>query len=166
VAAVFDNLKSMMCGEYTHVVFPQYLEIKEWDHKLFTRCDDYQRNQFESLRLISLFGNWNKRLSLNWKVNTYQDGSGSWSSIIPCKSLEEAIETARGIVDAQDYLSDSDYEFCLKYGIAVDEAKNAARIARRVEGIERKIADRKKDLSKLEDELRRAKDGVKPFTPA
>ena len=157
---VFDNLKAMMCGEYTHVVFPRPIEIKEWDHKLFTRCDDYHRNQFESLRLISLFGEWNKRLSLSWRVNTYQDGSGSHTSIIPCKSLEEAIETARRIIYAQDYLSDNDYEFCLKYGIAIDETKNSARIARRVEGIEMKIADRKKDLSKLEDELRIAKEAV------
>jgi len=162
VSGVFDNLRSMMCGEYTHVVFPQYLEIKEWSHDLFTMRDDYNRNQFEALSLISLFGNWNKRLGLNWKVNTYCDGSGSWKNIIPCKSIEEAVEVAKGIVDAQDYLSDSDYEFCLKHGIAVDEGKNATRISRKTENIEKQIADRKKQVERLEDDLRIIMEKEKP----
>lgn len=154
VRDVFENLKSMLCGEYTHVVFPDNIEIKEWDHKLFSRNDDYNHNQFESLRLISLFGNWNKRLSLNWKVNSYQDGGGSTTNIIPCKSLEEAIEKAKEVVYAKDYLSHNDYKFCIKYGIPIEEEKNSIRIAKQKEGIERDIIQAKERLAKLEDNLK------------
>jgi hypothetical protein len=154
VQEVFDNLKAMLCGEYTHVVFPSYdVKIEEWDHKLFTTCDDYHRDSFESLRLISLFGDWNGRLSLSWKANTYRDGSGSCTAFIPCKSLEEAIERAKEIIYAKEHLSDKDYEFCLKYAIPVDEVKNAARLDKKAEYIKQQIAAERERLAKLEADL-------------
>lgn len=154
VIEVFENLKSMLCGEYTHVVFPGNVEIKEWDHNLFSRNDDYCRNRFESLRLMSLFGNWNGRLKLNWKVNSYQDGSGPGTDIIPCKSLEEAIEKAKEIIYAKKDLSNTDYMFCLKYGIPVDEEKNSIRISKKAEIIKSAIIKGKENLEKLESELK------------
>lgn len=154
VGEVFDNLKAMLSSEYTHVLFPGYkVEIKEWDHRLFSTNDDYRRNSFESLRLISLFGEWNGRLSLSWKVNTYRDGSGSSTKIIPCRSLQEAVELAKEVIYAKDHLSDEDYEFCLKYAIAVDKDKNAKRLADKSECIKKQIADQKEQLSKLESDL-------------
>jgi hypothetical protein len=152
---VFDNLKAMICGEYTHVVIPDYsgIAIKEWDEKLFSSHDDYNRERFDSLRLISLFGEWNGRLNLAWKVNTYRDGSGSSTSFFPCRSLQEAIEKAKEIIYAKEHLSDKDYEFCLKYAIHVDEVKNATRIAKKTDYIKQQIAVERERLSKLEDEL-------------
>lgn len=154
VEEVFENLRAMMCGDYTHVLFPTYdIEIKEWDHRLFSTSDDYHSNCFESLRLISLFGEWNGRLALTWKVNAYRDGSGSSTTIIPCKSLQEAVEKAREIITAKEHLSDKDYAFCLKYGIQVDEAKNATRLEKKADSIKKQIVESKDRLAKLETDL-------------
>lgn len=154
VEEVFDNLKSMMSGEYTHVLFPDYdVEIREWDHKLFATGDGY-RNSFDSLRLISLFGEWNGRLSLGWKVNHYRDGSGGAKRIIPCRSLKEAVEKAKEIICAKEHLSDGDFVFCLKYSIPVDEAKNAKRLGGKAAYIKKQMADTSERLAKLEADLK------------
>jgi hypothetical protein len=153
VRTVFDNIKSMIRGDYTHVVFPDPVEIKVWGPDLFSIRDGYHRNQFESLRLISLFGEWNGRLSMSWKVNTYRDGSGGATKIIPCKSLQEAIFEAKEIIYSKEHLSDNDFEFCLKYAISVDKIKNTARIERKKESIERQIAQRKTQILELVAEL-------------
>lgn len=154
VEEVFDNVRAMICGEYTHVVFPGYdVEIKAWDHKLFSTANDYYGDRFESLRLISLFGEWNGRLSLSWKANTFRDGSGSTTSFIPCKSLEEAIEKARDIIYGKKDLSDKDYAFCLKYSIPIEKDKNDRRLANKAEYIQKQIAERNEQLAKLEADL-------------
>lgn len=41
-----------------------------------------------SFRLLSLFGN--SKGQLDWKLNTYADGSGSYTECIPCASKEDA----------------------------------------------------------------------------
>lgn len=154
IREVFDNLKSMLCGEYTHVVLPSYdIEIMEWDHNLFAACDDYHRQMFESLRMISLYGNWNGRLKLSWKVNGYSDGSGGSKQFIPCKSLQEAIEASRAIIDAKSDLSDHDYNFCVKYGIPIDNVKNSDRLKNKADYINKQIADSKDRIAKLEADL-------------
>jgi len=154
IREVFDNLKAMLCGEYTHAVLPSYdIEIMEWDHSLFASCDDYRRGMFENLKMISLFGNWNGRLGLSWKVNGYSDGSGSSNQFIPCKTLQEAIEASKEIIEAKPHLSDHDFKFCVKYGIAVDEVKNAARIDAKNNYIQGQITENKNRLAKLEADL-------------
>jgi hypothetical protein len=154
IREVFDNLKAMLCGEYTHVVLPSSeIEIMEWDHKLFTSCDDYGRGLFENLKMISLFGNRNRRLGLNWRVNSYGDGSGSSRQFIPCKSLQEAIDESKAVIDAKPHLSDHDFKFCVKYGITVDEAKNTVRLAMKSKYIQDRIATNKEQLEKLEADL-------------
>jgi hypothetical protein len=151
VQGVVDNLKAILTGEYTHVVLGSG-EIKEWGHDLFANSDNYNY-RFESLRLISLFGEWNGRLSLGWKVNHYQDGSGSSTPFHPCRSLQDATEKAKEIIYAKEYLSDESYALCLKYGIPVDEAKNAARLADKANCVKKQIADARNRLAKLEADL-------------
>lgn len=153
---VVGNLRSMMCGEYTHVVIVNhtYTQILEWDHKIFSNSSTYSSERFESIRLISLFGQWNgRRLSLSWKVNSYQDGSGREKEFIPCKSLNEATREVREIIESRECLSDDDYALCLEYGIPVDEAKNNARIKEKRERKEKEIATIKGSLAKKEAEL-------------
>lgn len=155
IREVFDNLKSILSGEYTHVVLPNYdVEIMEWDHKLFAVQDDYRRGMFESLKMLSLYGEWNGRLKLSWRVSDYRDGSGGSKTFIPCRSLQEAIEASKVIIDGKPHLSDSDFNFCVKYGIAVDEVKNAARIVGKSNYIQGQITDQKNRLAKLEADLK------------
>ena len=155
VKEVFDNIKAMLCGEYTHVVIPGYhgVEIEKWDERLFTSHEGRYDSSFESMRMVSLYGDWNGRLTLGWKVNTYRDGSGSSTSFYPCRSLQEAKNKVQEIIHAKEYLSDSDHQSCIKHGIPVDEAKNAARIAGKAEYIKKQIADSMERTAKLEADL-------------
>lgn len=157
VAAAFEHIKAVLCGEYTHIIFNDYdgPEIAEWNAELFSISEGYGENKrFDGIRMVSLFGNWNKRLELGWRVHSYSDGSGSGrTSFTPCKSLQEAVQKAGEMINAKDHINDKDVEFCFKHGIPVDEAKNAARLAAKTEGINRQIEDAKTRLSKLEADL-------------
>ena len=148
---VFDNLKSMLCGEYTHVVLLAYnIEIEEWEPDLFATCE---HRRFEKLKMISLYGNWNGRLGLSYNINSYGDGSGGSNRFIPCKSLQEAVKASKAVIYAKPTLSDHEFNFCVKYGIAVDEAKNTARIATKNKRIKEQIMENNKQLAKLEADL-------------
>lgn len=155
VYEAFENIKAMLCGEYTHVVIPTYSELKieEWNEKFFARSED-RRDTFDSLRLISLYGDWNGRLQMGWRINTYSDGSGSHTKFFPCRSLHEAVEKAKELIYAKDKLSTGDYQTCVKYSIPIDEVKNIARIQAMREGKEKEIASAKKTLEIREAELK------------
>ena len=154
VKEVFENLRAILRGEYTHVIITDYddLRIEEWTEKSHTAEDIFGKPR-RKLRLISLFGEWNGRLELGWKINTYKDGSGQDIRFIPCRSLQDAVKKAEEIISAKRALSDGDYQFCLKYGITVDESKNATRIQRKREQKEKEILETKERLRKQEAEL-------------
>lgn len=157
VERVFAHIKSVICGEYTHIVFNDYggPQIKEWDAELFSKADGYGDNKrFDGIRLVSLFGEWNGRLGLDWRVHTYSDGSGSGrTSFTPCKSLQEAIDVVSKIIGSKEYITDGDVEVCLKYGIAIDEGKNLERLRKKRESKEKEITATIERLRKQEIEL-------------
>ncbi len=155
VREVFDNIKAILCGEYTHVVILGYSDIKieEWNENFFSTSKNYDRTCFKGLRLVSLFGEWNGRLGLGWKVNSYEDGSGSSTRFFPCRSLQDAVEKAKEIIYTKDYLSDDDYQFCLKYGVTIDGTKNSERIKKKRESKEEEIQATKEKLAKEEADL-------------
>lgn len=157
VNRVFEHVRSAITGEYTHVVFNTYsqLEIKEWDAELFSKTEGYgEGKRFDGVRLVSLYGMWNGRLELDWRVHSYSDGSGSGSShFTPFKSLQVAIDFCEKTINAKNHLTDNDVKFCHEYGIAVDEVKNAARIERRKGEIMKEIARKKESLLEFERKL-------------
>lgn len=157
VKKVVNHIKSVLCGEYTHIVFDDYRgpKIAEWDAELFSMHEGYGENRrFDGIRLVSLFGVWNGRLELDWCVHSYSDGSGSGrTSFTPCKSLQEAVEIAAAVINAKDHITDGDVEFCMEYGIPVDGVKDAARIARRRCEKEKEIVAQTLRLSQLEADL-------------
>jgi hypothetical protein len=153
VETVMDNVKSMLCGEYTHILWQNYssLEITEWGPDSFVSVD---HRSFDGIKMISLFGEWNGRLELGWRMNSYRDGSGgSWYKFVPCRSIEEAVTAASNIINAKEYLSDNDLKFCLKYEISVDAVKNADRIKKKREYKEKEILATKERLSAQEADL-------------
>lgn len=155
VERIVEHIKSVICGEYTHILMNDYNgpEIAEWDAELFSRTDGYgEDRRFDGVRLCSLFGIWNGRLELDWRVYSYSDGSGA-KSFVPCKSLRDAVEKAKAIIDAKDHLSDKDYEFCLRHGIDIDPVKNAARIESKAECVRKQMERHKKELAELEAKL-------------
>ncbi len=156
VEKVFENIKSVLCNEYTHIVFKDYhgLIIEEWNVELFSQDDRYGENRgFNGIRMVSLYGVWNKRLEMDWRVYDYRDGSGSSEKFTPCKSLQEAIDYCAGVINSQDCISDKDVDLCLKYNIPVDKEKNAKRIKMKRDLKEKEIAQTKERLEKQIAEL-------------
>jgi hypothetical protein len=154
VDRVFERIKSVICGEYTHIVFFNYngFEIKEWNAELFSKKDDSGR--FAAIRLVSLYGYWNGRLELDWRMNEYADGSGhEHSKFIPCKSFQDAVDVCARTIDAKDHLCDSDVTFLLEHGLPLDEKKNAARIEKKKEYVKKQIAQTQSQVAKFEAEL-------------
>lgn len=152
VKEIFEHIKSILCGEYSHVVFKFYngYEIREWNADLFSISEN---GKFDSIRLVSLFGFWNGRLKMDWRVNRYSDGSGSDTTFYPFKSLSDAIEYCKKEIYAKEKLSDSDYNFCIKHSIAIDKEKNAERIRLKTEDKEIAIVKARQQLERLETEL-------------
>jgi len=119
---------------------------------------DYGR--FEGLKMVSLFGEWaDKRLGLSWRINTYKDGSGTSTTFFPCRSFEDAVEKAKEIIYSKERLLDEDYQFCINYGIPIDQIKNTERIKLNSESKERQILETKKKLEVYKAELAKIVDG-------
>jgi hypothetical protein len=93
--AGLENLDQFLAGKITHFVEHCYgpPKIKTFKEAL-EQTDDYGR-RVKDLKLLSLFGRSGGDLA--WRVNDYQDGSGSWREMTPCLSREEALEVARKV---------------------------------------------------------------------
>lgn len=80
-----ERLEDFIENRITHVVVLGYTD---YEIKTLSEFEaDYDRYD-KGLRLISLFGD--SKGNLSWRVNRYKDDSGSWQTIIPCGSEEEA----------------------------------------------------------------------------
>jgi len=62
------------------------VEFSDYD----TSIADKEYGRFDSLRLVSIFGRTDGELE--FRRNDYSDGSGSWRTVIPCETKEEALE--------------------------------------------------------------------------
>jgi hypothetical protein len=94
-------------GRFTHAVViewngPQIVTLNE----ALTYLEDKRE---KGMKMLGLFGTEKYRLGtppyrlkdrkMEWKVNRYSDGSGSWSLVIPCYSEQEAHEKVQEIVN-------------------------------------------------------------------
>lgn len=154
-----NRIEAFLSGEITHILFTDYeLEIIEVGLDGFSQYDNhYGDRRFEGIRLVSLFGNYNKRLPMDWKLNDYRDGSGNNKTFIPCKSMAEAISAAKEIIYAKEHLTKIDFDFCVKHGIPVDEVKNTARIEKEKESLQVNIDKYKKTIIEWEEAMGKLK---------
>lgn len=120
-----EFLNDFLDGKLTHYVitgwFPRIHGVgkPERDHL------DYDR----PFKLITLFGahasdknsSYSGDLNLNWRVNEYRDGSGTWRGMIPCTSLEHAKEELKKCNDENlknENISVGSYvDICTEYGL-------------------------------------------------
>lgn len=152
---VFDQIKNFISGEITHIIFYGYeIRIEQVGIDSFAKYEhNHGCQSFDGIRLLSLFGECNGRLAMDWRMNSYRDGSGSFQKFIPCKSLQEAVEKAKEIIYSKDHLSDKDHEFCIKYGIPIDVDKNSERLRKKREYAQDQISKTKAHLAKQEADL-------------
>ncbi len=82
-----DQLISFVSGRSKFIVMDTYsdVEISDYDESI----TDKEYGRFDALRLISVFGRSDGELE--FRKNNYSDGSGSWRTVIPCETKEEAL---------------------------------------------------------------------------
>ena len=145
-----EYLEEFLDGAITH-----YVTVETYsDSRIFALKDtnsEYDRKHF---RLLGLFGK--TEGDVTWRLNEYRDGSGGWTTVIPCKSYEEALEEMQRYLDEQtnNKTNSSLIELAEEYNLQLPE------------GYKQKVADRKKknkqrEVKKLEVQLAKARDEVK-----
>lgn len=82
-----DLLIDFISGDVKYLVTESYgsIDIEEFNDTIVSK----DGNRFDSIKLLSVFGRTDGDLA--YKVNQYNDGSGSWKTIYPCKTKEEAL---------------------------------------------------------------------------
>ncbi|MBE3122227.1 MAG: hypothetical protein IMZ58_08495 [Thermoplasmata archaeon] len=114
------NLDAFIDGKITHLLMTDYrIEIIEWGSKE-SKCD----YDHKDLKLCVLFGCSNG--NLEWRINAYHDGSGSYKTFVPCCSYEEAVQKAQEYVDLcskeekkSSYMAGNLIEAAKKYPITI-----------------------------------------------
>lgn len=82
-------------GRITHVVRPGYSKMIEPIEEAVVRTDAYGRREYQLIGLLPYHDR-----DGHLKINTYSDGSGAWTDVIPCKSLDEAHRVVRELFAA------------------------------------------------------------------
>lgn len=154
------NLFDFIEGKVSH-----YVEVPSYGVAKIYEREEAKETIFKregKQRLLSLFGKSNG--DLQWRINQYSDGSGSYYKVYPCKSLEDSHEKAREVchdVFAQ-YLSgkrksiDGPKWFAFADSVGADipnkvkekiaEAKRSG-IESRIERLTKDIEDAQRELS-------------------
>jgi hypothetical protein len=81
----------------------------------------YCEKQFEDLRLLSLFGN--SKGDLFYKINKYNDGSGSDTKIFLFKTLKEAKEKLKELYENKKSYDDETIEIYKKHNLTFNKEK-------------------------------------------
>ena len=81
----------------------------------------YGNITFDSMRLLSLYGNPDK--SLEFRVNAYSDGSGSDSPVAFFKSKEEGLAFMQTEFDNVKQYSENYLDIAEKYSLKIDSEK-------------------------------------------
>lgn len=93
--AALQKIVDFMEGKITHYVKNEYgYDILTAEEAL--KYVDGTRER--GLKLITLFGM--EKDNYAWRVNEYGDGSGGWTTLIPCSSYEEACSCLQNIFNA------------------------------------------------------------------
>ena len=157
-----DLLRAFLGGEITHYALLSYNPkiITADDTATFQIENYYGDTKVEATKLITVFGSSDGKL--DYRINQYRDGSGSYETIIPCRSYGEAVGHVQKYCDeaiAQYKANESpsrsfDFDKWLKIDgivipdevIRMSKADNAKRLT---EKIAKSRAAREKEESEL-----------------
>lgn len=151
-----ERLIDFISGDVKYIVVDSYgsLEICEYDETITTR--EYGR--FDSIKLLSIFGKTDGNLS--YGINTYNDGSGSYKQVYPCKTMEQALSILKEqffIKIEKNGVNDMLYKTAEIYNIEIPESrmveykeKKRKEIFQNIESYTRVVEGYKQDLLKYE----------------
>jgi len=156
-------VEDFILGKITHFVtdreYGRGVKVVTWDEFMIDK-DDRGRNTGD-IKLLSLFGR--SKGNLEWRRNTYYDGSGGWNAAIPCLSYDEALQAAAEKVEAhwdayrsgdiKVWLLDDTIKSAQALNLGVpDDIANAHQVFRR-EALEGQVAKAREDLAAKEAAL-------------
>jgi hypothetical protein len=107
------------------------------------RCD--------GLKLVTLFGRSNG--SLNYRINTYMDGSGSSKEVYPFISYEEAFGKFEELVLSKE-VNEKVIETAKKYSIVLDREKVSQYYAKQESYLTKEIGKSKENMDKMTARLK------------
>lgn len=119
--------------------------------------DDWYGKKYNGLKLFSVFGD--SQGNIDYRINQYNDGSGSWEKIYVFRTYDEALNKIkeRAIEKINEgHFSETDKNTCSKLGIIFDTDTLHKILGILSEDIKKKIVDSQKRISegqKAEEEL-------------
>lgn len=146
----FKKLDLFLAGAFTHLIITKWsgLEIVEFG----AETEDYNTR---NIKLLTLFGRAGGEL--NWKLNTYSDGSGCSYIAEPCFSYEDALEKAQVKINAiveEKGASDDLIWFSKKHKLHISKRAIADFMEKRIDREKGNIAEKEKILKKAKLELK------------
>jgi hypothetical protein len=110
------------------------------------------RKNFDSMRLLSLYGKSDG--SLEFRINSYSDGSGSDNPVVFFKSKEEALLFMQNEFDKIKEYAYYHLVMAGKYELKLDSKKLEAYSQKQKEGINKQIEETKLKLDDLKKQLK------------
>jgi hypothetical protein len=156
-----ERLEDVLEGKFSHFVTGNYggYEIMTKERGL-DQGDRYDKK----LKLLSLFGDTGG--DLEWRLNDYRDGSGSWRQVYPCASEDEARSKLIDLcnADLDDWRKGSKNNYYLscavssleKIGAPIPDDAKAAQQKHLTEAAQKQIAEASKVLKQAEAALAKA----------
>lgn len=121
-------------------------------NSLFDTFDGYYGSKrFDSMRLLSLYGRTDG--NLEFRINSYSDGSGSDDEVTFFKSKEKALIFMQNEFDKIKEYSNDNLEVAKKYGLKLDEEKLKTFQDKKKEKIHKYITETELKLEGFKKEL-------------
>lgn len=154
---VISNLADFLSEEDKWVVSCYYSSwyVEKFDSDGIDKLDKidedhYSSRNFSSLRLLSLYGNSDG--NLQWKINTYSDGSGSDSDVAFFHTKEAALEFLQRKLNKIKEYNEELIKTAKRLGLVLDENKIQKYKDDRRESIKKNICNLQKQI---EDQIKR-----------
>jgi len=119
--------------------------------------DDYRRKRFDSMRLLSLFGDTDGNVS--YKINEYSDGSGYDKEVEFFNSKEAALCYMQNRLDSINSYSSHDLKNATNFGLKLDEHKLYLYNEKCKKVLQDEICKIKKQLEEAESKMSQYKNG-------
>lgn len=116
------------------------------------------RVKFDSMRLLSLYGKSDG--NLEFRVNTYSDGSGSNDPVVFFKSKEEALVFMQNEFDKAEKYSNEHFKTAERYNLKIDAEKLKLFQEKNKETINRYISEAELQIEKYKKELNALDNGI------
>jgi hypothetical protein len=161
-----DTLFAFMAGEITHLIAERYhsYDVVSFVDGVEATDNWHGRIKSEGLRLVSLFGcnedgeryEKDRAFRLDYRINKYRDGSGSWTKVWPCCSYDEVVKKLDELLSDKDACEDY-IELKKKYNLTNPTKKKIKEYyARCVKNRKESVSSAKAALKEKEQELREA----------